>query len=112
MLRPEPEPCRCSDNTLHRGPRTPASTADRREELPKASRQRQLADFKKGATAYSAFSKHLLSTFHVFDALEIWQQTPETEVLSTPQAAFWKKGGETILQRTLIGRDDSLFITD
>lgn len=43
---PEPEPYRCSENTLHRGPGTPASTADRREELPKASRLGQVVGFK------------------------------------------------------------------
>lgn len=99
LLRPEHEPCRCSENTLHRGLGTPASTADRREELPKASPQGQIVDL--GATAYSAISKHLLGTFHVVSALEIRQRTPKAELLHTPRHHSGSKVGTQCSQEAL-----------
>lgn len=84
-------------STGGRGP--PASTADRREELPKASPQGQIVDL--GATAYSAISTHLLGTFHVVSTLETRQRTPKAELLHTPRHHSGSKVGTRCSQEAL-----------
>lgn len=113
MLRPEPEPCRCSDNTLHRRPGTssPRSHLNRRQAGGAATRQGQVTDFKQESLLSSALRRYLLVTSHGLQALRAQQQTAKAEVPRDLQAPLRKQGRESICPGTLGGGNGSLFIT-
>lgn len=103
---PEAEPCRCSNTPLRRVPGTPPRPQTPGEEGPHGQPAGTSGSLQVGATACSTFGKHLPSTFYVFSARRIEQQTPQAATEETT-----RHGEETALSRTCGGENRSLLIT-
>lgn len=105
LLRPEHEPCRCSENTLHRGPGTPRLNC--RQEGGAAQGQSAGTNCRLGS--YCLLSNQHASAGHLPRGQHTRNTAANTQgrVAAHPQAPLWKQGGDTMLPRSLGDGDDS-----